>query len=393
MTVTDRPTGTRTPRTPRTRRRPSRRRIRARRIALGVALALVLTTSWAVVDALRTPGDDPALVKLAEWARDHNLGPVVTALEAVQYRLDPPKTGGTPDTSLLQAGAASQPSGKASSHVPASVLRHARMTTPVTPALPGEGVFVPQGPQAGGPLVQVTYVRPDTQHTSYLTGVVWISHTARFVLHPGFQDPGPSPAWTQPDKVAPSAYPGLLATFNSGFKIKDAGGGYYDHGHLAGTLADGAASLVIYKDGHATVGSWGAGVRMTPDVAFVRQNLQLLVDGGAVVPNLDANVESNWGATLGGAFSVWRSGIGVTAKGDIVYAMGDAMSVADLADVLHRAGAVEAMQLDINKAWVSFMYYDHTAAGLVPHKVGAFERPVDRYLGDTSRDFVAVYAP
>jgi len=38
--------------------------------------------------------------------------------------------------------------------------------------------------------------------------------------------------------------------------------------------------------------------------------------------------------------------------------MGPALSVRTLAELLHRAGAVRAMELDINTEWVSFMTYD-----------------------------------
>jgi len=51
------------------------------------------------------------------------------------------------------------------------------------------------------------------------------------------------------------------------------------------------------------------------------------------------------------------------------------------------------MQLDINKAWVSYMAYSHSGGNATPHKLGDFQRPADRYLSPTSRDFVAVYAP
>jgi hypothetical protein len=50
------------------------------------------------------------------------------------------------------------------------------------------------------------------------------------------------------------------------------------------------------------------------------------------------------------------------------------------------------MQLDINKAWVSFMSYSHSGTTVTPHKLGSFQRPPDRYLNPTSRDFIAVYA-
>jgi hypothetical protein len=267
------------------------------------------------------------------------------------------------------------------------------MTTPVTPALSGEGHFVLAVNTSDGPVVQIAYVRPDNVHTSFLTGVAWMSHALRFVLHPGFEDPG-TPGMSQPDSIKPSQYPGLVATFNSGFKLKDANGGYYDNGHYAAPLVNGAASFVIYKDGHATVGTWGSDVKMGSNVAFVRQNLQPLITNGQLAPDLSSNVQSNWGATIGGAYYVWRSGIGVTKNGDLVYVMGDALSVSSLADILHRAGAVTAMQLDINKLWTTFMYYKHpTISSVQPHKMGNFARPADRYLQETSRDFFAVYEP
>jgi hypothetical protein len=351
-----------------------------------------VVTTWSIVGALRAPGDDDASVKLAEWARDHGLGPVVTAAEAVQYRLNPPQTGGTPDTSQLASGAAEPTNAARKPALGATtILRQDPLATPVTPALAGEGVFVPAVTTKAGPVVQFAYLRPDSVHTSYLTGVAWMSHTLTFVLHPGFQDPGTA-GMSQPSQVKDSQLPGLVATFNGGFKMKDAQGGYFDHGRTVGTLTAGAASFVVYKDGHATVGTWGTDVSLTPDVVFVRQNLRPLITGGVVAPSLDANVQSNWGATVGGGYAVWRSGIGVTATGDLVYAGGDALSVGSLADILRRAGAVTAMQLDINKAWVSFMSYSHSGSTVTPHKLGSFQRPPDRYLGPTSRDFIAVYA-
>jgi len=359
-----------------------------RRTVLAVVLVFVLATTWSLVSALRAPGDDVP-TKLAEWARDHALGPVVTLAENIQYKLNPPKTGGTPDTGDLSAGA------KEGTHVATvadGVPLQPRVTSPVSPALAGEGVYVPAVTTSRGPLVQITYVRPDTVHTSYLAGIAWMSSRLRFVLHPGYEDPGTT-GMSVPSTLSGSALDGLAATFNGGFKLKDANGGYYDNGYTASPLVDGAASLVIDKSGHATVGVWGSDVRMGPNVAFVRQNLQPLIVGGQVAPNLDSNVQASWGTTVGGSLAVWRSGIGVTSSGDLVYVGGDALTVSALADLLQRAGAQTAMQLDINKAWVSYMWYSHHGSTPVPHKLGHFQRPGERYLGPVSRDFVAVYVP
>jgi hypothetical protein len=184
-----------------------------------------------------------------------------------------------------------------------------------------------------------------------------------------------------------------VATFNSGFKIKDALGGYYADGHTVGALTRGAASLVVYRDGHTDVGAWGGSLHLGPDVVSVRQSLKLLVDNGRLAANLSSNVQSNWGATINGAYFVWRSGIGVTAAGDLVYVAGDALSVNTLAALLQRAGAVRAMQLDINVAWISYMWYTpgSTLSAPVPHKLVGFQRPANRYFTPTSRDFFAVY--
>ena len=69
-------------------------------------------------------------------------------------------------------------------------------------------------------------------------------------------------------------------------------------------------------------GSGGVDVSMTPDVVSVRQNLDLLVDHGQPVPGLNAPTRRKWGATLGDAVYVWRSGLGVTADGALVYVGG-----------------------------------------------------------------------
>ena len=362
---------------------------------LVVAAMTVFTTALSIGRAFETAGSDGPVARLAEWGRDHGLGPVVTLAESLQYRLHPPATGGTPDLTVLRAASAvplnPRPSGLSLASGPAPSRPH--MVPPDSPALPGEGVFVPIGSSPRDLLVQTSHVRPDSVHTSYLTGVAWMSHLDRFVLHPGYAEPGPVARWTERSSLAGHALTSLLATFNSGFKMRDAKGGYYDHGQTAGTLTTGAASFVIYTDGHATVGTWGKDVRMTPQVAFVRQNLKPLISSGRIAKDVNANVESNWGATIGGDVAAWRSGVGVTAQGDIVYAAGDALTVRALANILSRAGAISAMQLDINQSWVSYMTYQHRHGKVVASKLVDFQRPAERYLQPTSRDFIAVYAP
>jgi len=52
------------------------------------------------------------------------------------------------------------------------------------------------------------------------------------------------------------------------------------------------------------------------------------------------------------------------------------------------------MELDINVAWVSYMWYSpgSSPTAPIPHKLVPFQRLVNRYLTPTSRDFFAVNA-
>ncbi|MFD9566385.1 phosphodiester glycosidase family protein [Streptomyces sp. NPDC059994] len=371
---------------------PQRRR---RRLAVRSTLAVCVlgagTVGWSVREALTYPGDDSTAARLAGWAREHELGFVVDELENLQYEMDPPKIGGSlPGESLARMRkAAVAPSVAARGGLP---LR-APMRPLVAPALVGEGVWRALVSARGRPIVQGTYVRPDAAHTSYEAAVAWVSaKDSRFQLHPGLREPGGS--FAVPPSIPKGQRTGLVASWNGGFKITDGGsrGGFYLAGKTAGELRDGAASEVFYRDGSIRIGIWGRDVRMTPDVVGVRQCLDLMVDGGRVVPDIDN--DAKWGATDQSRMYVARSGVGVTAEGDVIMVVGQALSARTLAGLMERAGAVRAMPLDMNRAWPSFMSYDgsRTPDDPAPANILDFENPPERYYNQATRDFVAVYA-
>jgi hypothetical protein len=78
----------------------------------------------------------------------------------------------------------------------------------------------------------------------------------------------------------------------------------------------------------------------------------------------------------------------------VVFALGPVMSPRSLATALQQAGAVRAMELDINISWPSFMAYDSSAnpGNPRPFKWGDYPRSAERYFSHSARDFVAVYA-
>jgi hypothetical protein len=201
-------------------------------------------------------------------------------------------------------------------------------------------------------------------------GIAWMDTkllSAR--LYSGSKSPGGGPyRYTAPIQRAQATT--LVAAFNGGFKMADAHGGYYTEGRLIYPLVPGAASLVIYADGSVTVGAWGTDVRMTPNVVAVRQNLAPLIAGGRPTALAASANWQAWGSTCGvsscaasvpGIEHQWRSGVGITADGALVYAVGPALDPLQLAQLLVRAGVVRGMQLDINPSWPVFASYDPLA--------------------------------
>ena len=199
-------------------------------------------------------------------------------------------------------------------------------------------------------------------------GIAWMDTgllAAR--LYSGSVSPGGGPyRYTAP--IGPAQAATLVAAFNGGFKMNQARGGYYAEGRVIDPLRAGAASLVIYADGSVDLGAWGTDVTMTPRVVSVRQNLLPLVADGRPTPRASsAKWRAAWGSTCGtvscghdvpGVEHQWRSGLGITADGALVYVAGPALDPLQLAQLLVRAGAVRGMQLDINPYWPVFVAYD-----------------------------------
>jgi len=314
---------------------------------LGISLAFALNNPTYGVSAM---------ARAAEWGRSHGLGTVITWAETEYYKLNPPKKGGVPNKGAF--GSTKAPSARVAAGglpVPPTIV------SPALHQLPGEGVWHPMGRRtaSGAAAVYEAFVRPNAINTSYVVGVAWMdTKLLRAQLYSGSYIPGPYHfRYTAPITAKNSET--LVAAFNAGFRMQDANGGYYTQGRMFIPLRKGAASVVIYKDGTMTVGKWGSGVfTMNNQIESVRQNLDLLVQNGRAVPGLASQNTTQWGKTLGGTFNVWRSGLGVTKDGAIVYVGGPSLSIGDLANVLVRAGAVTGMQLDINTDWVQYSVYN-----------------------------------
>lgn len=380
--------------------RPAKFRRRRSAVLVIVAVILVVAISW--VRAITKTGPESFAALNAEWMRDNHLGFIVDRVEQYQYSHDQPKLGGAPDKSLIgvsSSTSAPSPSAPASSR---TAPPPAPMRTPAPTPFPGEGVWAPAGPKRpdGTFGVYTTRVRSNAKTTSLLVFVARINPAgAKIRIVPGTELPGGS--WSHAPQVTAQECPQAILALNGGFRFDQALGGWYSDGHSSPdfALVDGAASLVTFKDGTVTVGQWGRDVtaKDLPRIDTVRQNLQLLVDGGAVAPSIDDGPK--WGARLRNSLFVWRSGYGVTADGHLVYVGGPGLTPRDLADRLVDAGAVRGMQGDINPQWVAANLIQHDATGChgtkgldtTPDK-GGQQSSGDRYLSTDTRDFLEVLA-
>jgi hypothetical protein len=329
-------------------------------VVFGLVLAsFIVWLAFSLGGALTNPALGSSFSsRFSEWARTHGGASIVNWVEKEWYSHHPPPIGGKPPAGAIRVPHPSKSivvSGPAHLPSPAPIRPFAQ------PAIPGEGQWSPVGRLVGGiPAIYETTLRPDAIHTSYVVGVAWMdTKLLKATLYSGSQIPGGGP-YSHTAPISPPAADSLVAAFNAGFLMSGANGGYYTDGKTILPLRTGAASFVIYRNGSVAVGQWGRDVTMTPNVVSVRQNLDLLVDGGQPVPGLNASDTTQWGATLGNAVYVWRSGIGITTNGALVYVGGPGLNITDLANLLVRAGAVRAMELDINADWVNYSVYKPT---------------------------------
>lgn len=332
-------------------------------------------------------------VRSVEWMRSNGARGFVNQIETLYYTLTAPAKGG-PGLKALphQTGIGPALSAANGGHrVRVHHYRPAPIKPILHPALPGEGQWRATLQGSGGrPPVLVTSYRPNPSYPQLVAGVAWIDHARTTTwLYPGVQEPAVTMPSRGPEEVPLNKRNQLVATFNSAFKLADSGGGFVSGGHTYAPMKNGLATILRYRSGRVDVVRWTGGPVAGPSVVYARQNLPLILDGGKLNPNLSTGPQ--WGATLGNAVLVWRSGIGIDRHGNLIYAAANDQTVASLAQILKHAGAVRAMELDINSYWPSFITYRHLGARGAANLLSDMQRSPLRYLTPDDRDFFAVY--
>ena len=395
------------------RREPAaRRRRRRRRIFVGaVVLVLVVPTLISYTSWMLEPTSMTFSERSTEWVRaDVPFGNwLVDEIEHIYYTANAPKKGGPQLKSLPGVGLPQPPTSRLRTAKTRTRTAQTRTRTaktrpqaaawppPIKPIfphpLPGEGVWKPTGPQVdGGPPVLVTTFRTELDYPQLVAYVAWFDHTRTAIAYyPGRYEP-PNAAVRGPMMVPDGQRWRLLATFNGGFTHVDGNNGSTDNGRVNEPLTDGNATLVGYRDGQVNILKWSGGPNAGPDVAWARQSLAPIVWNGQLNPQLDENPNSpQWGYTLGGVTRIWRTGVGIDRRGNLIFVVANDQTVITLAKILQHVGAVRAMEFDINPEWHTLITYSHDH-GLVPRLVEPQPlQSADRYLVPDDRDFFAVY--
>ena len=310
----------------------------------------------------------------------------------------------------LDRGAGSKPALMRTTRASSARLSPLAPPQPISPlagaAAAGEGRWRPVGRAVNGIHVVYETDLAIPAEPGAVAGIAWMdTRLLRATLYSGSASPG-GLFWKYTAPIEPAQAKTLVAAFNGGFKMPASHGGYYSESKLVDPLRRGAASFVIYKSGLATVGMWGRDVTMTASVVAVRQNLELLVDAGHPTVLASSSDWLAWGATCGASScsgpdieNQWRSGLGVTADGGLVYVAGPSLSPLQLADLLVRAGALRAMELDINPYWTIFAAYTpSTPAGIaapsngVDLLTGMNGSPARFFELSWARDFITLSA-
>ena len=203
------------------------------------------------------------------------------------------------------------------------------------------------------------------------------------------------PRSRRPGLVPASDVSHLLAAWDGGFKTM--------HGHF-GMMSDGvvllpplagSCTVAFYADGSLRIAPWSALAETEPKMSGFRQGPPCLVENGSVNPAVDAAHGVEWGAAVDGATIIRRSAMGIDARGETLFvALGEAVSTRALAEGMRASGAVTAVQMDVNYAYVRFLLYGDPAkrapgvrpraTPLVPNLLFAS----DEYVNEASpRDF------
>ncbi|HEX9007813.1 MAG TPA: phosphodiester glycosidase family protein [Patescibacteria group bacterium] len=239
-----------------------------------------------------------------------------------------------------------------------------------------------------------TYVRPDPDRPYASVTIIQIDMKAiRMSTVAGKKEPAgkvgkPGPGVIPQDIIDSN---NLVAAFDGGFQYRDG-----QYGMVVGDttylpLKPDLGTLVGYNDGTLKIINY-SGQDLGNNVEFIRQNCPILINNGEMSV-LNPKNKSLWGRTLTSDIYTWRSGVGLTAEGNLLFAVGNNLTPVTLAQALKMAGANSAIQLDINPYWVRFNFFDPQGNG--KYQSSTLTKQLfdgsKQYLSGYNKDFFYLY--
>lgn len=218
----------------------------------------------------------------------------------------------------------------------------------------------PTQPPAGSMLAygirRRTTVKPDPERPYAEVELIDIDPTLLQVkMIPGTAEPQPTTGLIGTGVIPMEDRASLVASFNGGFAAMHGAYGMMVDRKVYLPARSGIATLAVYEDGSIRMGTWGTDLVQTPDMISYRQNCPPLIEHGVITA--ETGKLTLWGLSVSNAVYLYRSGLGMTAGGHLIYAAGKSLSAYTLARALQAAGAVYAMQLDVNEYHVAFITY------------------------------------
>lgn len=236
----------------------------------------------------------------------------------------------------------------------------------VTPALPGEGEWNPQGGDAFlrklpglPPAFMTTFIRPDRSRKVVRTFIaLWDPRQVELHMMCGTVEPKGATGEAGPGLIprTPEVMKRVVAGSNAGFQAL--------HGEF-GMMADGvvylppkpyAATVAVRRDGSTVFGSWPEDPRIPDWMLSYRQNMTVMVEDQKFNPYN----RTWWGGTPPGwadKSHTVRTGICLTKEKFVAYFYGADLSPDALAQSMIQARCAYGIALDMNAGHSGLEFY------------------------------------
>jgi hypothetical protein len=203
-----------------------------------------------------------------------------------------------------------------------------------------------------------TFFRPDAARPySEVMLVAMDMRQLELGMQAGFEDPkpltGPPGDGRLPrDKAVLDR---VVGTFNGAFKTTHGRYGMKVDDRVLIPPVQGAATVMIQKDGAVGLGSWPQHDEIPEAIRSFRQNLDPLVEDGVANPT----GRHIWGWQLSGtSVMTQRTALCVTAAGHLYYAFAQEIDGPTMGKALAQAGCSYGVHLDMNPGHCGFVYTD-----------------------------------